>query len=128
AGSALCRTGRPGPGCRTVDQCDPGAHRAPAAGTHLYRGRNRRTDRPAVSADRRFFLHLRNLRPVVFMTQPRHFLTLNDLAPAELEGLIDRAIVLKNMLRNGSVHEPLRNRILAMVFEKSSTRTRVSFE
>ncbi len=58
----------------------------------------------------------------------RHFLTLLDLSADELEALIDRAIELKKIQRSGEVFEPLRNRILAMVFEKSSTRTRVSFE
>ncbi|MEN8107630.1 MAG: ornithine carbamoyltransferase [Pseudomonadota bacterium] len=58
----------------------------------------------------------------------RHFLTLLDLTPDELGGIIARAIELKAMHRAGTIHEPLRNRILAMVFEKSSTRTRMSFE
>jgi ornithine carbamoyltransferase len=58
----------------------------------------------------------------------RHFLTLLDLSPAELEGLITRAIELKARLRRGLDGDLLRNRTLAMVFEKSSTRTRVSFE
>jgi ornithine carbamoyltransferase len=58
----------------------------------------------------------------------RHFLTLLDLTPAELGDLIRRAIELKSMHRAGAMHEPLKNRVLAMVFEKSSTRTRVSFE
>ncbi len=58
----------------------------------------------------------------------RHFLTLLDLSPAELLGLIQRGIELKAMRAAGRVHEPLKNRVLAMVFEKSSTRTRVAFE
>jgi ornithine carbamoyltransferase len=58
----------------------------------------------------------------------RHFLTLMDLTTAELNGLIARAIELKGRSRAGEIHEPLRNRVLGMVFEKSSTRTRVSFE
>jgi ornithine carbamoyltransferase len=58
----------------------------------------------------------------------RHFLTLTDLSPQELDALIQRAIVLKDMLKRGEAHEFLRNRVLAMLFEKSSTRTRVSFE
>ncbi len=60
--------------------------------------------------------------------QPRHFLTLMDLNAQELRRLMDRAIELKAMQRAGEIHEPLRNRTLGMVFEKSSTRTRVSFE
>jgi len=58
----------------------------------------------------------------------RHFLTLKDLSPAELNGVIQRAIVLKNKQRAGEIYEPLKNRVLGMIFEKSSTRTRVSFE
>jgi len=59
---------------------------------------------------------------------PRHFLTLLDLSPDELRGLIQRAIELKAILKSGKLHEPLKNRVMAMVFEKSSTRTRMSFE
>jgi len=58
----------------------------------------------------------------------RHFLTLLDLTPGELRGLIARATELKAMRKKGELYEPLRQKILAMVFEKSSTRTRVSFE
>lgn len=58
----------------------------------------------------------------------RHFLTLKDLSPTELSDLIQRAIVLKTMHNNGEIYEPLKNKVLAMIFEKSSTRTRVSFE
>jgi ornithine carbamoyltransferase len=58
----------------------------------------------------------------------RHFLTLLDVSPEELEGLVRRAIELKAEHRAGVVREPLKNRVLALVFEKSSTRTRVSFE
>lgn len=58
----------------------------------------------------------------------RHFLTLNDLSPDELRGLIQRAIELKAKHSAGEIFEPLKNKVLGMVFEKSSTRTRVSFE
>ncbi|MCL4125127.1 UNVERIFIED_CONTAM: hypothetical protein GTU68_004878 [Idotea baltica] len=58
----------------------------------------------------------------------RHFLTLKDLSPVELQHLIERAMALKAMQRHGEIYEPLRNKVLAMIFEKSSTRTRVSFE
>jgi ornithine carbamoyltransferase len=58
----------------------------------------------------------------------RHFLTLLDLTPAELRGVLQRAGEMKTMLRNGLAHEYLKRKMLAMVFEKSSTRTRVSFE
>jgi ornithine carbamoyltransferase len=59
---------------------------------------------------------------------PRHFLTLTDLSKDELKTLIARAIELKTMQHAAKCYEPLKNQVLAMVFEKSSTRTRVSFE
>jgi ornithine carbamoyltransferase len=58
----------------------------------------------------------------------KHFLTLNDLNSDELRGLIRRASELKAKLCAGEIYEPLKNKVLGMVFEKSSTRTRVSFE
>lgn len=58
----------------------------------------------------------------------RHFLTLKDLTSLELEQLITRAIELKRMHKAGEIYQPLKNKVLAMIFEKSSTRTRVSFE
>lgn len=58
----------------------------------------------------------------------RHFLTLLDLSPDELNWIINRAIELKKIHRSGEVYEPLKNKVLGMIFEKSSTRTRVSFE
>ncbi|MDH5545563.1 MAG: ornithine carbamoyltransferase [Gammaproteobacteria bacterium] len=62
------------------------------------------------------------------MTTPRHFLTLRDLSAEEHQYLIRRAIELKRMHKAGESYEPLKNKVLGMVFEKSSTRTRVSFE
>jgi len=58
----------------------------------------------------------------------RHFLTLLDMTPQELKQLVARAIELKKMQRAGEIYEPFRNRVMSMIFEKSSTRTRVSFE
>jgi len=58
----------------------------------------------------------------------RHFLTLLDLDPAEANQLIARAIELKRMHKSGDIYEPMKNQVLGMIFEKSSTRTRVSFE
>jgi ornithine carbamoyltransferase len=58
----------------------------------------------------------------------QHFLTLCDMSSAELSGLIDRAIELKQATRDGEIYEPLKNKTLAMIFNKSSTRTRVSFD
>ena len=61
-------------------------------------------------------------------TAPRHLLTLLDLQPQEARTLLARAVELKAMLRAGTDYQPLRHRTLAMIFEKASTRTRVSFE
>jgi ornithine carbamoyltransferase len=61
-------------------------------------------------------------------TPVRHFLSLQDLSALELRTLLQRAIELKRMQREGVPYEPLKNRVLGMLFEKSSTRTRVSFE
>lgn len=58
----------------------------------------------------------------------RHFLWLPDLTAKELQALIDRAIELKKQLRAGQVDQIFKGKVLAMIFEKSSTRTRVSFE
>ena len=59
---------------------------------------------------------------------PRHFLTLLDLTPDEIRHVLQRAIELKQMRQRGEVHQPFVGRVLGMIFEKSSTRTRVSFE
>lgn len=58
----------------------------------------------------------------------RHFLTQFDLSSAEARAVIERAIELKRLLRARVAHPSLSGRILGMVFEKSSTRTRISFE
>ncbi len=58
----------------------------------------------------------------------RHFLTLLDLSKEELRQVIDRAIELKAQHKQGTAGEPFKNKVLGMIFEKSSTRTRVSFE
>lgn len=58
----------------------------------------------------------------------RDFLTLLDFTPEELGQLIQRAIELKAMRKRGESPPIFQGKTLAMVFEKSSTRTRVSFE
>jgi ornithine carbamoyltransferase len=58
----------------------------------------------------------------------RHFLTLQDLSSEELKQVITRATELKKAHYNGEIYEPFKNKVLGMIFEKSSTRTRVSFE
>ncbi|EKN47079.1 MULTISPECIES: ornithine carbamoyltransferase [Pseudomonas syringae group] len=58
----------------------------------------------------------------------RHFLSMMDYTPDELLGLIRRGVELKDLRNRGVLFEPLKNRVLGMIFEKSSTRTRLSFE
>jgi ornithine carbamoyltransferase len=62
------------------------------------------------------------------MSRIRHFLTLNDLSRGELLALLKRASELKVLQRNGTAHGALTGKVMAMIFAKSSTRTRVSFE
>ena len=59
---------------------------------------------------------------------PRHFLRVRDLSSDELRGILSRAMEIKTMLRSGRREALFAGRVLAMLFEKSSTRTRVSFE
>jgi ornithine carbamoyltransferase len=58
----------------------------------------------------------------------RHFLSLMDLSSKELHRLMDRAVELKAMRQRGEQFQPLIGKTLGMIFDKSSTRTRVSFE
>lgn len=58
----------------------------------------------------------------------RDFIALADYTKEELQYLIDLAIELKRKQKAGEVYQPLKGKTLGMIFEKSSTRTRVSFE
>ena len=58
----------------------------------------------------------------------RDFLTLKDYTPAEIEFLIDLAAELKDKKKRGIVEQPLIGKNVALIFEKTSTRTRCSFE
>ena len=58
----------------------------------------------------------------------RHFRNLLDMTPAELEAIISRASKLRQMQQCGEIYRPFVGRTLGMIFEKSSTRTRISFE
>ena len=58
----------------------------------------------------------------------RHFLSLKDFTKTEILEMIDYAIELKSELKAGRETPHLKNQSLGMIFEKSSTRTRVSFE
>lgn len=58
----------------------------------------------------------------------RDFLGLVDYTPEEIRYLIDLAIDIKKKQKSGELYQPLKGKTLGLIFEKSSTRTRVSFE
>ena len=58
----------------------------------------------------------------------KHFINLDDLSSNDLQQIIDQAITLKKQHKAGEISNALQNKTLAMIFDKSSTRTRVSFE
>lgn len=59
---------------------------------------------------------------------PKHFRSLQEFTKKELLGLIDRAIELKKEKQAGRIHQQLMGKTIGLIFEKPSTRTRVSFE
>ncbi len=61
-------------------------------------------------------------------TPPKHFLQISDFSLEEFDHLIARTRWIKDRFKRYEIYQPLRDRTLAMVFEKASTRTRVSFE
>lgn len=63
----------------------------------------------------------------MFKVSAKHLLTGDELSRSELEGLIDYAIELKSSRDNGTAERPLIGKHLAMLFEKPSLRTRMSF-
>ncbi len=58
----------------------------------------------------------------------RHFLKLLDYTPAEIEALLDLAATLKKEKKEGIPHRHLIGKNIALIFEKTSTRTRCAFE
>ena len=58
----------------------------------------------------------------------KHFLKLLDFTPAEIQGMIDLAIDLKEKKKAGIPHRYLEGKNVALIFEKASTRTRCAFE
>jgi ornithine carbamoyltransferase len=61
-------------------------------------------------------------------TTPRHFLSLQDFFAGDLRGMLDLAHALKARLKAGDKPRLLNEKMLAMIFERQSTRTRVSFD
>ncbi|HEY9011057.1 MAG TPA: ornithine carbamoyltransferase [Devosia sp.] len=61
-------------------------------------------------------------------TAPRHFLSLNDFSADTLRGILDFALEMKRRFKAGERPQLLKDKMLAMIFEKQSTRTRVSFD
>ena len=59
---------------------------------------------------------------------PKHFRSLQEFTKLELLGLIGRAIELKKEKKVGKIHQQLMGKTIGLIFEKPSTRTRVSFE
>lgn len=58
----------------------------------------------------------------------KHLLTLESLSTEEIKDILNLADQLKYELKHGIEHHHLKGKTLGMIFEKSSTRTRVSFE
>jgi ornithine carbamoyltransferase len=76
-----------------------------------------------------FFATIRGVSMLRSVGQPpRHFLSLLDTTPDELRSILHRAIELKAMHHEGKLYQPFQGKVLGMIFEKSSTRTRISFE
>jgi hypothetical protein len=59
---------------------------------------------------------------------PRHFLDIDEIAPSTLRGILAESRDFKALRRSPDHPKPLAGKTLAMIFEKPSTRTRVSFE
>jgi len=58
----------------------------------------------------------------------RDMIELDEYSPEEIQFLLDSAIEIKRKQKNGEVYQPLKGKTIGLIFEKSSTRTRVSFE
>jgi ornithine carbamoyltransferase len=72
--------------------------------------------------------HFRGVLAAMPPASPKHFLQFRDFAQDEFDYLFARTRSIKERFKRYELYQPLRDRTLAMVFEKASTRTRVSFE
>lgn len=63
-----------------------------------------------------------------FNLKGRDFIELTDYTTEEIQYLLDLAIEIKDKQKKGEVYHPLKGKTVGLIFEKSSTRTRVSFE
>jgi ornithine carbamoyltransferase len=67
--------------------------------------------------------------PLIFGDRmKKDLLAISDLTPKDIEKIFKRAGAIKKLQKQGKAHHPLKGKTLGMIFEKSSTRTRVSFE
>lgn len=71
---------------------------------------------------------VKTAKETIQLLKGRDFLQISDFTKEELTALIEFALELKTAQKNGEEHHYLKGKTLAMIFEKSSTRTRVSFE
>ncbi len=104
------------PGAGAAAQLHPGQRHPAAAASGHYRPRARRG--PGNPAG----------RPQDGVSMTRHLLTILDLSREEIEHLLARARELKVFHKQGQNPTPLKGKTVAMIFDKPSTRTRVSFE
>ncbi len=58
----------------------------------------------------------------------KNFLSISEFSSSELLFLLEKSLEMKNMQKAGEAHPYLKNKVLGMIFEKNSTRTRLSFE
>lgn len=92
-----------------------------------YISRTLQHDGRAIRAQRRYTMKLESYFPQKAFSQ-KHLLTLQDWSAYEICQALSLALSLKFKQRNGIPHELLKGKTLGMIFTKSSTRTRVSFE
>jgi ornithine carbamoyltransferase len=124
---ALHRVARTRGRSRPDDQRDRRPRDPPAAAAHPRRARSPPGARHPVSADQGLPRHHPcDMKPG--MSLIKHYLQFKDLRAEEYAYLFERTAIIKKRFKNYEKYTPLVDRTLAMIFEKASTRTRVSFE